>query len=116
MVVGGPRILEDFEILKEGDEDELVLVLESQDSVSVLERQGILKGIFSREFIFLGFTLSFKKHYSKHFTTSYVCNEQIFVILLLIPGKIFFNFIFTKCTDNIILHPLMLFEYKVTNC
>ena len=52
LVVGEPRILEDFETLKEGDE--LVLVLESQDSVSVLERQGILTGLFSREYIFLG--------------------------------------------------------------
>ena len=38
--VGGPRILEDFGTLKEGD-DELVLVLENQDSVAVFETQGI---------------------------------------------------------------------------
>merc|ERR1712066_1046969 len=36
---GGPRILEDFGTLKEGD-DELILVLENQDSVAVFETQG----------------------------------------------------------------------------
>ena len=38
--VGGPRILEDFGTLNEGD-DELVLVLENQDSIAVFEKQGI---------------------------------------------------------------------------
>ena len=38
--VGGPRILEDFGTLNEGD-DELVLVLENQDSVAIFETQGI---------------------------------------------------------------------------
>merc|ERR1711997_412222 len=36
---GGPRILEDFGTLNEGD-DELVLVLENQDSIAVFEKQG----------------------------------------------------------------------------
>jgi len=38
--VGGPRILEDFGTLNLENDDELVLVLENQDSVAVFEKQG----------------------------------------------------------------------------